>query len=154
MDYHYTVKNGPNGPALRTSDKDLGVVQLDSKLYEAIQTVSRQLSDDFPPDENFQTKSGGIHSKLTQFPEKAGKTRTIAVVDYYSQRALRPLHRALMAALKSLVSDGTYSHNNVGKYASQATKEQSFIFCADLTAFTDRFPSIIQKEFTLRIIKR
>jgi hypothetical protein len=153
MDYHYTVKNGPNGPALATSDKDLGVVTSDKKLFEAIRTVSSQLSDEFPPDESFNRKDEGIHSKLTQFPEKAGKTRTIAVVDYYSQRALRPLHRALMAALKSLVSDGTYSHNNVGQYAAQATKEQSFIFCADLTAFTDRFPAVIQKHLLFELLK-
>jgi hypothetical protein len=74
MDYHYTVKNGPNGPALATSDKDLGVVTSDKKLFEAIRTVSSQLSDEFPPDESFNRKDEGIHSKLTQFPEKAGKT--------------------------------------------------------------------------------
>jgi hypothetical protein len=153
MDYHYTVKNGPNGPALATSDKDLGVVRSDQKLFESIRTISSQLSDEFPPDESFNSRDEGIHSKLTQFPEKAGKTRTIAVVDYYSQRALRPLHRALMASLRSLVSDGTYSHNNVGKYAAQATKEQSFVFCADLTAFTDRFPAIIQKNLLFGLLE-
>lgn len=153
MDYHYTVKNGPNGRALQCSDQDLGALIKDQELFEAIQTVSRCLRDDFPPDESFQIKSGGIHSKLIQFPEKAGKTRTVAIVDYYSQRALRPLHKSLMAILKRLESDGTYSHNNIGLYAKQLTKEKSFIFCADLTAFSDRFPAIIQRELLFELMK-
>lgn len=147
MDYHYTVKNGPNGPALMCSDQDLGAVITNDKIFEAIRNVSSQLEDEFPPEESFQTKSGGIHSKLVQFPEKAGKTRTIAIIDYYSQRALRPLHKGLMAILRSLESDGTYSHDNVGKYAKKLTDNKSFIFCADLTAFTDRFPSIIKRIY-------
>lgn len=57
-----------------------------------------------------------------------------------------------MAALQSLVSDGTFSHNNVGEYAKQRTKEQSFIFCADLTAFTDRFPAVIQEHLLLGLL--
>lgn len=153
MNYHFTVKNGPNGPALDNSDTDLDVLIKDEKLFDAIQTVSNELSDEFPPDESFSRKAGGIHSRLCQFPDKAGKTRTIAVIDYYSQRALRPLHRGLMAILQSLVSDGTFSHNNVGEYAKQKTKEQSFIYCADLTAFTDRFPSIIQRYLLFELLK-
>jgi len=145
MKYHYTVKNGPNGQALLQSDYDLGAVMADEKLFGAIRTISRTLGDEFPADETFQIKSGGIHSKLTQFPEKAGKTRTIAIVDYYSQRSLNPLHKGLMKILRSLVSDGTYSHDRIGEYAKQKTLEKSSIICADLTAFTDRFPGIIQK---------
>jgi hypothetical protein len=118
----------------------------DPKLYGAIQKVQSELNDNLPLDEHFRAKPGGIHSKLTQFPEKAGKTRTIAVVDYYSQRALRPLHRGLMGILRSLVSDGTYSHRNVGEYAQQKTKDKSFIACYDLSAFTDRFPREPQRS--------
>jgi hypothetical protein len=53
MDYHYTVKNGPNGPALATSDSDLGAVRLDEKLSNAIKIVSSELDDEFPADESF-----------------------------------------------------------------------------------------------------
>lgn len=146
MKYHYTVKNGPNGPALLASDSDIVAVMKDPKLYEAIRTVEDQLNDDRPMISMPHTcEVSPIHSKLTQFPEKAGKTRTIAVIDYYSQRCLKPLHKCVMDILASLVSDGTYSHQNVGKFAQMKTKEKSYIFCADLTAFTDRFPAIIQR---------
>lgn len=154
MKYHFTVKNGPNGHALHTSDTDISAVLNDSKIYEAIRIVQKQLNDVYPMfSKGLDASQGAKHSKLTQFPEKAGKTRTIAVVDYYSQRCLRPLHYGVMNLLRSLVSDGTYSHQNVGKFAQMKTKEKSFIFCADLTAFTDRFPSIIQRELLFNIIE-
>jgi hypothetical protein len=58
-----------------------------------------------------------------------------------------------MNILGKLVSDGTYSHQNVGKYAQQATKEKSFIGCTDLSAATDRFPAIIQYELLKELLK-
>jgi hypothetical protein len=51
-----------------------------------------------------------------------------------------------MDILRSIPSDGTYSHNNVGNYAQEKTKEKSFIQTSDMTAFTDLFPSIIQQK--------
>jgi hypothetical protein len=154
MKYHYTVKNGPNGPALMSSDSDILAVMNDKPILEAIQVVERKLGDDRPM--NIYTNHvarDSIHSKLTQFPEKAGKTRTIAIIDYYSQRCLKPLHKGIMDILASLVSDGTYSHQNVGKYAQQKTDDKSFIYCADLTAFTDRFPSLIQRVLLDELVK-
>lgn len=143
--YHYTVKNGPNGPALHSSDVDLAAVMLDDELKQALKVVSTKLKDHMLPTDIPVTKAG-IHSKLTQFSEKGGKTRTIAVVDYYSQRALRPLHDALMNILRRLPSDGTYSHNNVGKYVMDATSRKLDVYTSDMTAFTDRFPAVIQHE--------
>lgn len=152
--YHFTVKNGPNGHALHKSDSDISAVISDPKIFEAIQIVQEKLNDASPMSyKKLPTREGSIHSKLTQFPEKAGKTRTIAIVDYYSQRCLNPLHTMLMKILSTLVSDGTYSHQNVGRYAQEKTKEKSFIYCADLTAFTDRFPAIIQRELLFNLIE-
>lgn len=155
MYYHYTVKNGPNGPALDTSDTDLSAIRLDLELYSAIKTVSSELNDTrFPKDEYKPNKIIGIHSKLSQFSEKAGKTRTIAVVDYYSQRALKPLHDALMHMLKQLPSDGTHSHNNVGNYVKEATSKKLDIVTSDMTAFTDLFPAIIQQHLLMELMKK
>lgn len=148
MKYHFTVKRGPNGPALATSDSDLTAIDNDTELSRAIKTVSVELNDLIPPGEQFNRSKSekAIHSRLTQFPEKAGKTRTIAVVDYYSQRALFPLHRALMDLLSSLETDGTMSHMNVGNYVKEITKLKGFVETFDLTAFTDRFPREIQEK--------
>lgn len=153
MKYHLTIKNGPNGHALKTSDMDVMAVMNDSTLFEAIRTVEECLGDKRPMREVFGINENFKHSKLVQFPDKAGKTRTIAVIDYYSQRCLKPLHDGLMDFLSKLVSDGTYSHQNVGKFAQLKTKEKSFIYCSDLTAFTDRFPAIIQEKLLSQLLK-
>lgn len=153
MIYHYTTKNGPNGPALASSNMDLCAVRNDVDIYNALRTVSTKLNDMDFPDENYQVTIPGIHSRLTQFSEKAGKTRTIAVVDYYSQRALYPLHKSLMDLLRGLSSDGTFSHMNVGKYAQEATRDKTFIATSDMTAFTDLFPAIIQHKLLLELVE-
>jgi hypothetical protein len=146
--YHYTTKNGPNGPALQYSDTDFAAVQLDTNLYNALCTVSSKLNDDkLPKDVDLVNKSTKvIHSRISQFPEKSGKTRTIAVVDYYSQRALKPLHDKLMSILRALPSDGTFSHNSIGLFAKNATLNKFEVHTSDATAFTDRFPAVIQYE--------
>jgi hypothetical protein len=59
-----------------------------------------------------------------------------------------------MTFLSKLISDGTYSHQNVGKFAQLKTKEKSFIYCSDLTAFTDRFPAVIQEKLLSQILKQ
>lgn len=153
LKYHYTVKNGPNGHALHSSDSDISAVMNDSEIFEAIQIVQNQLNDVQPMETKEIARSSSIHSKLTQFPEKSGKTRTIAIVDYYSQRCLSSLHNRLMKLLSTLVSDGTYSHQNVGKFAQHITSCKQFVMCADLTAFTDRFPSEIQRVLLFELLK-
>jgi len=154
LKYHLTVKNGPNGPALIASDSDIKSLMNEPKLFEAIQVAQTQQNDkdQMEYDEIHPSVDSPIHSKLTQFPEKAGKTRTIAIIDYYSQRCLHPLHKGLMQMLANLVSDGTYSHLHVGKYAEQLTKDKSFIGCADLSSATDRFPALIQKKLLLSLV--
>jgi len=153
MKYHFTVKKGPNGPALATSDSDLTAIDNDPELFEAIQIVSSELNDEYQMDKGYHRSENDntIHSKLTQFPEKAGKTRTIAVVDYYSQRALFPLHRALMDLLSSLETDGTMSHMNVGNYVKELTEVKAFVETFDLSAFTDRFPREIQEKLLFEL---
>jgi hypothetical protein len=45
--------------------------------------------------------------KIAQLSESGGKTRNIAIGDYFSQLVLRPLHEVLMKFLKGLETDGT-----------------------------------------------
>jgi hypothetical protein len=45
--------------------------------------------------------------KLSFLAEPGGKTRVIAIGDYWSQIALRPLHDTIMKMLKRLETDGT-----------------------------------------------
>jgi hypothetical protein len=57
-----------------------------------------------------------------------------------------------MQLLKALKADGTFSHRNVGKFAQAVTTFGSYAYCADLTAFTDRFPGIVQRELLRELL--
>jgi hypothetical protein len=65
----------------------------------------------------------------------------IAIVDYFTQDALKPFHSAIFKLLKSIPNDGTHSHNRI---ASIVKRRIGVWYCFDLTAATDRFPLFIQ----------
>jgi hypothetical protein len=48
-----------------------------------------------------------LASRLAHICEGGGKTRTIAIGDYFSQLTLKPIHDQLMEILRSLETDGT-----------------------------------------------
>jgi hypothetical protein len=58
-----------------------------------------------------------------------------------------------MKVLRKLPSDGTYSHNNVGNYVKEATSKKLDIVTSDMTAFTDLFPGILQRELLRELVK-
>jgi hypothetical protein len=79
--------------------------------------------------------------KVIAFPDSEGKTRLIALGDYFSQTCLKPLHSYLNTVLRSIPQDQTFNQG-------QGLKELPFnsnttYYSFDLSAFTDRFPSKI-----------
>jgi len=83
----------------------------------------------------FSSKEG-LFRKLSYFPDKEGKTRVIAIGDYFSQAVLRGLHRYLFRVLKKIPQDCTF---NQGGF-KDALKGAEYYYSVDLTAATDRFP--------------
>jgi hypothetical protein len=47
--------------------------------------------------------------RIHAIPDSEGKSRVIAMLDYFSQTALRPLHQYLFALLKVIPSDVTFA---------------------------------------------
>jgi hypothetical protein len=58
------------------------------------------------------TLRGNIYRKLTSFADKEGKTRVIAILDYFSQSVLKPLHLYLFNFLKKIDQDCTFDQNS------------------------------------------
>jgi len=80
--------------------------------------------------------------RISVFPDSEGKTRIIAIGDYWSQTVLRPIHDRVYAILQDIPSDQTFSQaEGIRGLLSMDTTH----FCFDLTAFTDRFPITIVK---------
>ncbi|KAG9289515.1 hypothetical protein G9A89_000611, partial [Geosiphon pyriformis] len=70
-------------------------------------------------------------ARLHYLPEKAGKVRVIAILDFWSQWALRPLHDFLFTLLKALPEDGTFDQRGAA---------ESLIQQVESSAATDTLP--------------
>lgn len=151
---HLTTKSGPTGHALVSCLDDLenlprslldsiGVLggkgmelRINSLLTNV--TVLRKYFD--------QPKSGKtIFRKISYFSDTEGKTRVVAIGDYWSQLSLIPLHDMLYNILSLIPQDQTFTQ---GKETFPEFKFDSNItyFCYDLVSFTDRFPLKLVKD--------
>lgn len=86
--------------------------------------------------------------KLVFLPDKEGKTRNIAIFDYWSQAALKPFHSELNAILKKIKADCTYNQDNFKEVVLSSKK----FFCYDLKSATDRLPVLLQADI-VRVLK-
>lgn len=74
--------------------------------------------------------------KLSSFPDKEYKVRTVAILDYWSQTVLKPLHIFLARVLRKIEQDMTF---NQGAFKDKL-KDCKIYYSVDLTSATDRFP--------------
>jgi len=88
----------------------------------------------------FTCKPGRIR-KLVGFPDLEGKTRVVAIMDFWSQTALRPTHDLLFKILRLIPQDMTF---NQGAFKDVVTSwGPRTLYSVDLTAATDRFPIVV-----------
>jgi hypothetical protein len=144
--YHFTSKKGPNGHALWNFLRDacalpetlitsIGILagpDLESKI-RALRVQPERWRGIFP----IPTGSDKIR-KVSGIQDKEGKTRVIAVLDYFSQTALRPFHSYLFRILKRIPQDVTFDQKRMVDLVS--TWVNPVFYSVDLTAATDRFP--------------
>jgi len=80
------------------------------------------------------TPTKGLIRKLSVINDPEGKARIIAILDYWSQTALKPLHEKLFSMLGKIKADCTFNQT------SPRTLKRGPYYSLDLTAATDRFP--------------
>jgi len=85
-----------------------------------------------------------ILGKLSTKFEPAGKIRLFAIVDYWTQRAMKPLHSWVFDKLKDLEMDGTFDQEGAVEYLKQFTSEETHSF--DLKSATDLIPIELYQE--------
>jgi len=153
-----TTKAGPNGQATFYSHVDALAISQDVSVYSAIKeycsfTGSGLLMDEI--NKYISTykdlKCSGLTAKLSFLQEAAGKTRVIAISDFWTQQALYPLHRELYRFLATLETDGTNSHNRVAVLTREATKRGAPCHSFDLQTATDRIPRILEGDLIAAI---
>jgi hypothetical protein len=76
--------------------------------------------------------------RIVYFSDKEGKTRVVALGDYFSQTALKRFHSYLFRVLKKIPQDMTF---NQGAFVEHVRSWNSdLLYSVDLSAATDRFP--------------
>lgn len=158
-EWHATTKVGPNGPALVFAHQDLQALSNDT---EVLQHLTRWLTLTSLPllgiVKSLMSKvdksdtPNYYHSKLALLPEGGGKTRVIAIADYFTQESMKSLFRETMKFLEQLETDGTYNQSNLCTRVQQAMKEGKPIYCLDLKNATDRFPVSLQRDLLSTLI--
>jgi hypothetical protein len=153
---HISGKNGPNGPAMTTSHIDRKAISgssLESNIERlAILTENHQLlsylqeTSSMNSIETQHRNRKPAHSRLRVKYEAGGKARIFAIVDLFSQSALKPIHEFLMKWLKSQPTDGTNDHSFAAKAVREWTLTDQPIWSFDLTTATDRYPVFLQSR--------
>lgn len=83
------------------------------------------------------------YGRISRIPDKEGKTRVIAIVNFWSQQALKPLHDSCERVLRCLPWDCTFSQGNFKGLLTLETDSNYHSF--DLKDATDRFPRFLQR---------
>jgi hypothetical protein len=95
----------------------------------------------------FQKKNADPVSRMGQLQlkeEAAGKIRVFAMVDLWTQSALKPLHDFLFSILQKLPNDATFDQGASVKRCAEKVKISKKSFGYDLSAATDRLPIDLQ----------
>jgi hypothetical protein len=88
---------------------------------------------------NFFQTQGTYFRKVVSIPDVEGKTREVAVLDYFTQTSLRPLHKYLFRVLRKIPQDCTFNQGAFSSKIELSVSDKKF-YSVDLTAATDRFP--------------
>jgi hypothetical protein len=76
--------------------------------------------------------------------EEPGKVRVFAMVDWWTQMLLRPIHLMLFGVLKNISQDATFDQDRGVQMGVQLLKSNGIAYSYDLSAATDRLPISIQ----------
>jgi hypothetical protein len=161
---HSTAKMGPNGPAMVTSHDDLMAISDQRKadlitfagyrygIYlenclgarDYLVGIRRELF----PIKGDRSDVEIIDSRISIVESPEGKSRIIAIFDYWSQSALKPLHDWAFAQLRKFKTDCTFNQGGFDKSGNGAGYFASF----DLKGATDRFPASLQRRILANFI--
>nr|DAC76944.1 TPA_inf: RNA-dependent RNA polymerase [Entomophthora muscae mitovirus 5] len=164
--YHFTLRAGPNGPALAGSLLDyqalteplkeklkfLGGEYFAMKLDELEEwytqtNIPKCLIKVF----KLKDPKGPIKlAKLSVRDDSSCKSRIFGILDYFSQTVLYVIHSCLFDILRRMPTDMTFDQTK-GLKSLRPDKGSSF-HSIDLTAATDRFPVKLQTLVLAKLI--
>jgi hypothetical protein len=163
--HHHLIisTSGPNGPATWTAMSDARAIMGNTQLYRSFKVMAEEskmswLVQDMTgvcsiPSYD-STSDHMIHAgRLHDFEEWGGKRRIVAIVDYWTQTLLTPLHDTIFHFLKLIEPDGTFDQDAAAERVRSFTGSSGAeVYSFDLTAATDRLPIWLQKEILSTLI--
>jgi hypothetical protein len=140
------MKAGPMGHSLVSAVRELPYLTVNEKLMANLLTIGGEglvsrMIDIKECLGKILPKRKPCLGKLAVFGDKEGKTRIVAICDYWTQSALKNYHEFLMARLKSLKTDCTFDQDNYKRLITLPGPYQSI----DLSNATDRMPLWLQR---------
>lgn len=161
---HVTTKSGPNAQALIGSIEDAHLLNEEQlgkllvvggnelvervKQIRAISVLAWLSNFKKHPRKSDTLSPRGCVSRLSLVKDKEAKCRVVAILDYWTQSALYPLHKALMSFLRGLKPDCTF---NQGSFRSKLPPHGPY-YSIDLTSATDRLPVEIQEAVLAALV--
>lgn len=151
--YHWSTKMGPTGPALvaalgsyRNLPKELkdDLITIGGPAIERMFSIYDSWSKDIWDVllKIFPSRDSSLFRKLSVKRDREAKSRVFAILDYYSQTVLRPIHLGLFQGLKKIPADRTFVQAEGMTFDPSSDSYHSL----DLSSATDRFPMQLQKE--------
>lgn len=153
---YFSSKNGPNGPSMRSCDLDAYALSRDPELNKSVEALLQiggdpvivqvfiEMSKATVGLSEHYEKLNPIQAKISQIAEGGGKTRNIAIIDYWSQNALMFIHDHLMLILKKMKQDATYNQEDIFTLSRDYALKAGCCYSFDLSSATDRFPLALQ----------
>jgi len=155
---HILTTAGPNGQATWSANLDARAVMSDRALMAHFRQFADLSNLTFilasmhsvvaVPDELSKPRGGKpVTGRLHTIEEWGGKARIVAIVDYWSQMLLTPLHDTVAHFLSMIPMDGTFDQEKIiQKVREWVVDKDTKVYSYDLTAATDRLPICIQRD--------
>lgn len=153
--FHFSSKKGVRGPTIATAGLQSLAIGQDMKdllkefnsifrkgdwvgILEENQSYFKENPKDLYEDDKVDLNTRYL-GRITFVPDKGGKTRLVAIGNYWIQDCLLQLHKVIYRVLRQLQTDGTYSQTSQFERCREASSKRP-VWSYDLTAATDRFP--------------
>lgn len=156
---HFSGKSGISGPTVLTiCEQSLAItdsirsefIELDNcfstKTTELLDINRKYIIDgnkDFHVPNSNKDDLNHYLGRATFVPDKGGKTRLVAIGNYWIQQILLPVHELVYKVLSNIREDGTYKQDDSFKAVLEASINHD-VWCFDLKNATDRFPLLPQ----------
>jgi hypothetical protein len=156
-DHYVSTKGSPSGPATYTSL--LSLMSYPQELYNHICTLlfwrdqeilfrmytsltsyPKYILNMLGLTAQYEKRKSNLLGKLSFINDPEFKLRIIAMVDYYSQWVLKPIHKHALSILSTIPMDRTYTQDPSHSWEQNDHKFWSL----DLSSATDRFPVYLQ----------